>query len=366
VRARWPWTQTTIPYQKHTATSSESIERSCGSLVIVQSREKKNTMPFEAYQHVSRTMPDMGYAEYPHPSFITPTSSTAGHQPELVSYQCELCDVSIMGDKSLQRHCKSTDHTSRVKLIQQMQKDPIKRKVGAMQARTDQLGLPQWRTAIMEERQFKKIKAEAKSSLSKFELLETTSLLQLVVWKAVCLMAGLPVSLPQSTTLVESQGSKTSTDISTSNSNCTTTICYHSWQDWMRQGWKQHKSSMRNANEIGIIMTAVLPFVKAASSTASTKTTTAPAAAAPAATANAPSTRSASAALGPVTRGLLRTSRPSDDFLNERVPRRRVRSRSSNDFLRAEDIIRNENDLCDSDDEHDSDLLLAWTSRDAN
>jgi hypothetical protein len=71
----------------------------------------------------------------------------------------------------------------------------------------------------------------AEETLCKYESLERSALLALAVWKAVCI----------------SKQSGVAKD-------------FYSWQDWIRQGWKQGKGELFRSREVSIIVALVFPF----------------------------------------------------------------------------------------------------------
>ena len=128
-----------------------------------------------------------------------------------------------------------------------MQQNPVVVQCATFKVRIDKLGLRSWRRHVksklfwlllhcgVEDLVYNaKLIAEAESLLSKYEHMERISLLELAIWKAVCI--AIPV-------------------------NVVAKNDYHSWQDWARNGWKGGKSAMYKANEIGIIISSVIPFL---------------------------------------------------------------------------------------------------------
>jgi hypothetical protein len=123
-----------------------------------------------------------------------------------------------------------------------MQSNPMTAKSGDLQLRVEQLGLKAWRSEVIAQLywcllyQFssdntanESMKA-AQTLLVQLEHLERVSLLELAVWKAVC--------------------------IATKDNGC-----HHSWQEWLGEGWKAAKPETRSAREIGIVIESVLPFL---------------------------------------------------------------------------------------------------------
>jgi hypothetical protein len=198
-------------------------------------------MEFHAYQHLCRPMPLTNNNER-HVSFITPNRSITG-----ISYKCELCEDVGMTEKELNNHCGRNPHISRVSQIRQMQQNQSVVQCAALQPRIDELGLRAWQSEVESKLYWTLLNhgaidrtlatqrmVEAEALIQKYEGMERIALLELAIWKAVCIVN------PDSTIARND---------------------YHFWQEWAREGWKCSKSTMRKANAIAIIMTAVLPFL---------------------------------------------------------------------------------------------------------
>jgi hypothetical protein len=222
-------------------------------------------MPFQAHEHLFRTMP--GIQEYNnvhhrsafashssfdysgnrqheacrHESFITFIPSASGP-----FYKCELCGVYMNADSKIRPHCQTNDHIDRVKEVLALQAQPTVVWSTALQVRVDQLGSWAYRELywclIYQSLREKPVNADrmeqAERLLLKFEFMEQLSLLELAAWKAVCI--ALPVSSGHHGPAIRD---------------------YHAWQNWMKEGWKGRKGATRYANEITIIVTFVLPFL---------------------------------------------------------------------------------------------------------
>jgi hypothetical protein len=216
-------------------------------------------MPFQAHDHLFRTMPALTVSakhdrygnriresQEPcrHESFITfvPNASSP-------VYKCELCDFVMNSDSEIHPHCQTNDHIDRVKEVQALQAQPSVVWSAAMQVRVDKLGSWTWQSAMYRQLYWCLIyqslrdrpvnverMAQAERLLAKFEFMEQVSLLEMAAWKAVC------IALPVCSAMVATRD-------------------YHAWQEWMREGWKGCKSATRRANEIGIIVSSVLPFL---------------------------------------------------------------------------------------------------------
>jgi hypothetical protein len=198
---------------------------------------------FEAHKYALCMMPDPRknqrgeWVPCRHVSFVTVDSTKYP-----ACYSCALCNFTAV-EPLFELHCKEEEHVCRVQAICLMQENRIARQCVEVHFRADQLGLPAWRTEVFgqlywcllyqtsrdHDNNNKRMNA-AKRVLFEFEHRERVSLLELAVWKAVCIA-------------VKDNG------------------CHHSWQEWFRDGWKSCKPRVRAANEIGIIVTSVLPFL---------------------------------------------------------------------------------------------------------
>jgi hypothetical protein len=222
-------------------------------------------MPFQAHEHLCRTMPALtasakrdhygnrireSHEPCRHESFITFVPSAASSP----AYKCELCDVIMNADAEIHAHCQTKDHIDRVKEVQALQAQPTVVWSTAMQVRVDQLGSQTWQSAMYRQLYWCLIyqslrdrpvnverMTQAELLLAKFEFMEQASLLELAAWKAVC------IALPAAASSLQASAA--------------TTPNYHAWQEWMREGWKERKSTTRHANEIVIIVSSVLPFL---------------------------------------------------------------------------------------------------------
>jgi hypothetical protein len=195
---------------------------------------------YEAHKHLLCTIPSPktdqvgGWEPCRHESFVKVDSRTVP-----ANYTCLLCDVT-REEPVFTAHCQDREHIRRALDIRRIQENKVAVQCAELLLRVDQLGLQAWRTEMFARMyqassdssvKRKRIKA-AKALLCKFERIERISLLELAVWKAVCLA-------------IKYDG-------------C---YMYHSWQEWIREEWKSSKHKVRNANEITIIIMSVLPFL---------------------------------------------------------------------------------------------------------
>jgi hypothetical protein len=205
-------------------------------------------MVFYAHEHLVPRSP------IPFATTIYQLEKSSTYSMTCVSFKCEICKVA-MKECDVNNHCKQHTHIARVQQIQKMQQKPMVVIVAALQHRIELLGIYAWQYEIqaklywillyqgaydgsdsISSTEAKKLLLEAEKLLVRFEQMERISLLKLAVWKAVCL------AIPENTAAQKD---------------------YHSWQQWALAGWKTNKSTRRKANEIGIIVAAVLPFLAA-------------------------------------------------------------------------------------------------------
>jgi hypothetical protein len=195
-------------------------------------------MAFEAYKHAFRLV----WADSNrHESFIThvPNGSTS-------LYRCELCDESLRGNR-VDEHCARSAHHNRVEQIRALQCDYMTHTCAMLRHRSDQLGLKAWQMDVESKlfwtllnRRFEDpgtALVSATALLEKYEQRERISLLELAAWKATCILH--PELRPAG---IKRKG-------------------YLAWLDWARNGWKENKATLHNANEISIIVTSIMPFL---------------------------------------------------------------------------------------------------------
>jgi hypothetical protein len=194
-------------------------------------------MAFESYKHAFRSVDSNR-----HESFITHlfNGSTS-------TFRCEICDEGITG-RQIEFHCSDKKHILKLDQLRALQRSPLVRTCAELRHR----GLKAWQTDV-ESKLFwillhdaydcGNTKFEMTSStqalVESYELRELLPLLELAVWKAVCVLH------PERSDLTaKSKG-------------------HLAWQDWARYDWKEHKATMRNANEIDIVIACVIPFLRA-------------------------------------------------------------------------------------------------------
>lgn len=211
-------------------------------------------MAFRAHEHLFRRVPAVirgGICR--HESFITPHYDIVTG----LSYTCEICKEVTMKECEVDSHCAQNPHVSRVHQIQRMQQNPSVVQMAALQHRIEKLGLCAWQYEVQSKLYWillydgasnndgtiaaavdcDVLMYDAETLLLKFEYRERLALLELAVWKAVCIAI---------------------------SENASEQKDYHSWQNWVREGWKENKITMRDANEIGITVASVSPFLGSA------------------------------------------------------------------------------------------------------
>jgi hypothetical protein len=197
----------------------------------------------KAYRHVHRTLPSL--RSYRYPSLFNEKESANGS----VSH-CVLCLTDLATDLDRDAHCEEDQHKHRVNLLYALQQNKIAVHCAMLQNRMDaeipdrnyqipvQLDM-YWtllncHPTLLVQFFPEALTDEATTMIDQCALKVQMSLLQLAAWKATC--------------MVSSAGAAT--------------LDYFTVQDWLRRGWKVNKSATRNSNEIGIILRAVLPFMR--------------------------------------------------------------------------------------------------------
>jgi hypothetical protein len=207
---------------------TREIERPCSAMV------------FYPYKHVFRLVAaDSNQYE----SFATYPSNGSTSL-----YRCELCDESMRGD-CIDTHCciKARDH--RLNQWHVFTRHPPARACAELQHRADQLGLRAWRADVESKLFWILLNAandrggfqmipSARALVEKYERRERMALLELAVWKAVCILHPERCDIA-----VKRKG-------------------YLAQQNWARHEWREHKAALRTANEIDIVITCVLPFLR--------------------------------------------------------------------------------------------------------
>jgi hypothetical protein len=196
----------------------------------------------EAYRHAHRTLPS--YNCYRHPILFLEKHTANG----AVS-RCVLCEKDLATHLDRDAHCNDEEHKHRVNIVDGLQQNMIAMHCAMLQNRMDD-EMPDRHSQIPVQLDMfwtllnchpskqvlwypKILTNEASAMIDGNILKRRMCLLELAVWKAMCLL----------------------------HMVVTPTGDYHALQDWCRCGWKANKSAKRNSNEIGIIVRAVLPFV---------------------------------------------------------------------------------------------------------
>jgi hypothetical protein len=154
-------------------------------------------------------------------------------------YHCDLCNVDLNED-NVKKHRNGSPHVELATRVTTMQSIPAMVLCSSLQKRINQLGSKVWQREVQSDlywvfmdpdNALSKARA-AEEALCKYENLERSALLALAVWKAVCI----------------SRQSGVAKD-------------FYSWQEWIRQGWKEGKREMFQTGDVGIIVTLVFPFI---------------------------------------------------------------------------------------------------------
>jgi hypothetical protein len=163
-----------------------------------------------------------------------------------IVFECKLC-AKCFAIELVDEHFNSPLHQMLVNVERNIQENPVALVYRLWQTRIASVGLPSWRNAIQAKifdgsfnhsislAKTDQLK-EAKSLFTKYHRMEVISLVELAVWKAMCI----------------------------ASYRCTPGVHqgYHDWLQWTRHGWKSAKSETRLSNEIGIVICALLPFVE--------------------------------------------------------------------------------------------------------
>jgi hypothetical protein len=194
-------------------------------------------MSFQAYKHVHCIV-----SKKRHESFIS--YSNDGFN---CSYRCELCDVTVDNDSAMDVHCNEREHENRLTLVQKLRKNDVSLKCAQLQHRIDKLSLRSWQLEVQSHlyplllnqttkrnSETKRQMRSAEVALLQYERRETIALLELAVWKGVCMV---------------------------NDDHWTKRKGYLSWKVWSTVGWKENKDALQKSNAIGIIVMAVLPFL---------------------------------------------------------------------------------------------------------
>jgi hypothetical protein len=175
-----------------------------------------------------------------------------GDDNDQIEFECQLCGGDNFTLDAVDEHCSLQTHIDGIQQIRKTQENPIVFAYSVLKDRIEDLGLQRWRNEI-EAKFFKELVQttiilpstsignnkplkEAIALLLKYETMEEISLLELAVWKAMCL--------------------------ATITSKPNASLGYYEWLEWTRHGWKCAKNDTRRSNAIGIVISSVLPFMK--------------------------------------------------------------------------------------------------------
>jgi hypothetical protein len=200
-------------------------------------------MKFSHHHHIQR---ELSGADLHHSISLFSTKWTHNG----VLYQCELCETGELSTKEYMKHRDCPEHVALVTKLHRTQVHYLNNKCALYQCRVDQLPFQAWRLDVQDKLYWVLLHHQAdeficndamlsleqiQKQIEGYEHRARCHLLGLAVWKSVCL---------------------TSCD----RLGCKLQSFFH-WQDWAQHGWKSKKNEMRWANEIGIVVKLVLPFV---------------------------------------------------------------------------------------------------------
>jgi hypothetical protein len=166
-------------------------------------------------------------------------------------FWCELCGKMVRADQ-VHPHCADASHRTTWQGATNVQNSPLAFGFINLHSRIEQLG-SNWQTEIKAQfynsflqrdlmgHSFDSAGAikEANELVNLYESRERVALLELAVWKAICVAKFQPKQI---------QG-------------------YHEWLAWTWHGWKSEKSKTQGCNEISIVIAAVRPFIDSTIST---------------------------------------------------------------------------------------------------
>jgi hypothetical protein len=200
--------------------------------------KKRNRMDFHANQFL---LLDCSSPDPFHNGCIDPDSIDG-----VPIWKCMLCSLSFENHgESARTHLQSELHERRMRDVACLKREAAiqwKHKIHPLESRIEQLGSDDQKDkiygklyrAIFKNNYDDKTDylQQAKDALLKYEVIEGVCLLELAIWKAICIL----------------HPSEPSTD-------------YYFWKKWMERGWKINKRTMRRSRDISIVMENVLPFI---------------------------------------------------------------------------------------------------------
>jgi hypothetical protein len=172
-------------------------------------------------------------------------------------YHCNLCNTELEADL-IKSHCSSVRHHLRLSSVShsQLQNNELAYACACLQPRIDKLGSQKWKwhveaslyRAFMGEIIVDSSKREiikAKELILKYEKAEKIAMLELAIWKAMC------ISTYSDNEVIHGKQKQQSQQHGG----------HYAWMEWTRRGWKQIKSEKRGCNEIGIVIAGVVPYL---------------------------------------------------------------------------------------------------------
>jgi hypothetical protein len=196
------------------------------------------------YRHAHRAaLPS--HDSFQHPSLFIERANGTG------SYGV-LCEMDLLTASDRDAHCQETWYEISVRKLHGMQQSEIAMHCAMLQNRMD-VKMPDRKSHIPVQLEMywtllnchpmkdatwllQVVAKDATAMVDEHALKVRMALLELAVWKTMCL-----IHLPPPP--------------------AASTLDYYVLMDWCQNGWKVNKKGMRNTNEIGIILRLVLPFM---------------------------------------------------------------------------------------------------------
>jgi hypothetical protein len=206
------------------------------SITVKSPKDKAMENTRTLYRHAHRTLPSQD--SYQHPPLFTERANGAG------SY-CVLCEKDLLAASDRDAHCQEKGHQLSVAALHGMQQSEIAMHCAMLQNRMDAEMMDRYSQIPVQLHCHplkdlvwlpKVLTKKATAMVDEHALQVRMSLLELAVWKKMCLIHMPPPP-------------------------AASTLDYYVLMDWCQNGWKVNKKEMRNANEIGIILRLVLPFM---------------------------------------------------------------------------------------------------------
>jgi hypothetical protein len=162
------------------------------------------------------------------------------------TWRCRLCDRTYYGRRNAATHLEGRHHFQQAQAAAVWRRETANHWENAvlpLEARIEGLCHQPWRDemySLLYRDTFKKRDNNqnyydtATTKIVEYEHADRIALLELAAWKAVCILN------PPNPSILKT---------------------YHSWKAWESKGWKSIKETVSDANEIGIVVQRVLPFL---------------------------------------------------------------------------------------------------------